>query len=105
MKALHGFLFCVSCCSPEKLLRQSLCTLLDTIFAIGAYYTSFPRCENGDIQAHLKYFGQAILLSNSMMTDCTLENIQMLLAQCFFLLAMSQADRLAEIDYYEAIGS
>ncbi|KUJ10759.1 uncharacterized protein LY89DRAFT_710532 [Mollisia scopiformis] len=67
--------------------------LLYTIFAIGAYYTSFPRGENANVQAHLDYFGQAMSLSNSMMTDCTLENVQMLIAQCFFLLAMGQTDR------------
>lgn len=65
----------------------------DTILAIGAYYTSFPRCDNTKPQVHLTYFSYALSLSHSMMTECTLENIQMLLAQCFFLLAMGQTDR------------
>jgi len=85
-------LLCKSLLTLE-FIEKSLCNLLDTIFAIGAYYTSFPRCENVNAQAHLHYFGQAMSLSISMMTDCTLENIQMLLAQCFFLLAMGQTDR------------
>lgn len=69
---------------------------LVTIFAIGAYYTSFPRSENAELQAYLQYFGQAISLSSSIMTDCTLDNVQMLLAQCFFLLATGQTDRYVE---------
>ncbi|RFU24419.1 hypothetical protein B7463_g11918, partial [Scytalidium lignicola] len=72
---------------------SSWLSLFYTILAIGAYYTSFPRGENAKLQAHLHYFGHAMYLSYSMMTECTLENIQMLLAQCFFLLAIGQTDR------------
>jgi hypothetical protein len=92
LRALRGFLFYVSPYILCKFLGLSSPTL-DTIFSIGAYYTSFPRCENDNLKAHLHYFGQAMSLSNHMMTDCTLDNIQMLLAQCFFLLAMGQTDR------------
>ncbi|KAH8803655.1 fungal-specific transcription factor domain-containing protein [Xylogone sp. PMI_703] len=77
----------------ETAESSSWLSLFYTILAIGAYYTSFPRCENTNLRAHLNYFGHAMYLSHSMMTDCTLENIQMLLAQCFFLLAMGQTDR------------
>ena len=74
-------------------LSSSFLPYLDTIFAIGAYYVSFPRSEKAEMQAHLQYFRQAVSLSSSLMTDCTIENIQMLLAQCFFLLATGQSDR------------
>lgn len=66
---------------------------IDTIFAIGAYYFSFPHSENSDSQTHLQYFEQAFALGSSVMTDCSLETIHMLLAQCFFLLATGQSDR------------
>ena len=68
---------------------------IDTIFAIGAYYFSFPHAENAESQTHLQYFEQAFSLGSSVMTDCNLENIHMLLAQCFFLLATGQSDRSA----------
>jgi hypothetical protein len=70
---------------------------LDTIFAIGAYYTSFPRSGNVELQVHLQYFKQAVSLSGSVMTDCTLDNIHLLLALCFFLLATGQTDRFENI--------
>ena len=66
---------------------------IDTIFAIGAYYFSFPYSGNAESQTYLQYFEQAFSLGSSIMTDSSLENIHMLLAQCFFLLATGQSDR------------
>lgn len=77
--------------------NSSWLPLMYTIFAIGAYYTSFPRSENFELQVHLQYFKQAVSLSSSVMTDCTLDNIHLLLALCFFLLATGQTDRSKKI--------
>ena len=79
---------------PPLLLYLAFLSDIDTIFAIGAYYFSFPRPENAESQTHIQYFEQAFALGSSGMTDCSLENIHMLLAQCFFLLATGQSDRL-----------
>jgi hypothetical protein len=70
-----------------------LCTGLDTIFALGAYYTSFPRSEVEGLQNYSLYFEYASSLATPTMTDCTIENIQILISQCLFLLATSQMDR------------
>jgi hypothetical protein len=90
-KARRGFLYYVR----SQALREHLVFLLlsDTIFAIGAYYFSFPHSENAESPTHLQYFEQAFSLGSSVMTDCSLDNIHMLLAQCFFLLATGQSDR------------
>lgn len=70
----------------------SLC-LQDTIFSIGAYYSSFPHSRDGESQTHLGYFEQAVSVGDSILTDCTLGQAQALMAQCFFLLATGQIDR------------
>ena len=66
---------------------------LDTVFALGAYYTSFPRSKGEGLQDYTQYFEYAAALNAPVMTDCTLENIQILISQCLFLLATSQTDR------------
>ncbi|CZR69699.1 related to transcriptional activator acu-15 [Phialocephala subalpina] len=77
----------------EDGLNASWLSILYTIFSIGAYYHSFPRSENDVTHVHLRYFRQALALSGSVLSNCTLTNVQMLLTQCFFLLATGQTDR------------
>jgi hypothetical protein len=69
-------------------------TVPDTIFAIGAFYTSFPRSED-DPHLHSRFFDQATLFTNDVMSDCTCNNVCALLAQCFYLLAICQMERYA----------
>jgi Fungal specific transcription factor domain len=66
---------------------------LDTVFALGAYYTSFPRSKGEGLQDYSQYFEYASALAAPVMTECTLGNIQILISQCLFLLATSQTDR------------
>ncbi|RDW71451.1 hypothetical protein BP6252_08014 [Coleophoma cylindrospora] len=73
--------------------ENSWLSLFYTLLAIGAYYDSFPRSNNVETRTHLQYFAQALSFGDSMMTDCTLANVQALVAQCFFLLATGQTDR------------
>jgi hypothetical protein len=65
---------------------------LDFIFAIGSYYTSFPRDKEGD-QRHYRYFEQGLFFSRELGATCTLTNVCVLLVQCVFLLAVCQTDR------------
>lgn len=65
----------------------------DTIFAIGAYYTSFPLNERQETSLHIQYFEQALLFSNHFRANSTLTTVWLLLTQCFFLLAICETDR------------
>src|ERR1700734_1229482 len=76
---------------PENIRRL---TVPDTIFAIGAFYTSFPCCED-DPHLHSKFFDLAMLFAGDVMSDCTFDNVCTLLAQCFYLLATCQIERYA----------
>ncbi len=64
-----------------------------TVFAIGANYTSFPGPHKSEVRIHLPYFELASQWAQSVMFDCSLENIQVLVTQCIFLLITSQTDR------------
>ena len=76
-------------CTPRNIQRL---TVPDTIFAIGAFYTSFPSCED-DPHLHSKFFDLAMLFASDVMSDCTFDNVCTLLAQCFYLLATCQMER------------
>jgi len=76
-------------CTPRNIQRL---TVPDTIFAIGAFYTSFPSYED-DPHLHSKFFALAMLFASDVMSDCTFDNVCTLLAQCFYLLATCQMER------------
>lgn len=65
-------------------------TSLDILFAIGAYYTSFP----GASTSHEYHFHRALALSKASMGERSLNRVSFLLAQCFYLLAVCKTDRL-----------
>ena len=63
------------------------------IFAIGSYYMSFPHDEHTNGDRHFRYFEQGVYFSNGTGATCSLTNVQVLLVQCFFLLAVCHTDR------------
>ena len=64
-------------------------TALDVLFAIGAYYTSFP----GASTAHEHHFHRALALAKVSMGERLVNRVSFLLAQCFYLLAVCRTDR------------
>lgn len=74
---------------PNRLKREL--TILDILFAIGAYYTSFPRASS----AHEHYFHRALALSKVAAGHRSINRVSFLLAECFYLLAVCKTDRFA----------
>lgn len=67
--------------------------LLNFIFAIGSYYTSFPHGKDTGFHDHFRYFEQGLYFSRELSADCSLTDVWILLVQCFFLLAVCHTDR------------
>ncbi|TPX15962.1 uncharacterized protein E0L32_000296 [Thyridium curvatum] len=63
----------------------------DMLFAIGAYYRSFP--DNQSKGDHERYFFSALTLSNRECTERSANFVIFLLTQCFYLLAVCRTDR------------
>lgn len=68
-------------------------TKTDVVFAIGAYYTSFPAKAPSTVSLHEKYFRRAIALSNPEVIERSPIHVSFLLAQCFYLLMVCKTDR------------
>lgn len=64
-------------------------TIIDIIFAIGAYYTSFPEAST----VHEQYFHRARALSKVEAVGRSVYRVSFLLAECFYLLAVCKTDR------------
>ncbi|KAI9761150.1 MAG: hypothetical protein M4579_001197 [Chaenotheca gracillima] len=67
--------------------------LLYSIFAIGAYYTSFPCRDQKDDPAHAQFFRRACAYGDSLTNINSYNHLCTLLAQCFYLLVTSQTNR------------
>lgn len=63
------------------------------ICAIGAYYTSLPGARKEDT-SHEIYYLQALSIALPSGMDRSVEHVSLLLAQCFYLLAVGRTDRL-----------
>ena len=66
----------------------------DMLFAIGAYYASFPGKSTNMLHEH--YFRHAVALSNAGSVERSINKVSFLLAECFYLLAVCRTDRWAE---------
>lgn len=71
----------------------SLIIHADVIFAIGAYYTSLPGAPKEEDKMHEVYYLQALSLALPAASDRSLDHVCLLLAQCFYLLAVCRTDR------------
>jgi hypothetical protein len=65
----------------------------DVICAIGAYYTSLPGEQMGTDKSHEVYFLRALSLALPAGTDRSIHHVSLLLAQCFYLLAVCRTDK------------
>ena len=66
----------------------------DMLFAIGAYYASFPSKSTDSLHGH--YFQHAVALSNAKPVERSIDKVSFLLAECFYLLAVCRTDRWAK---------
>lgn len=78
-----------------SLCRQKFVTeaIVDVICAIGAYYTSIPGEQIGANKCHEVYFLQALSLALPAGADRSIHHVSLLLAQCFYMLAVCRTDR------------
>ncbi|KAM5521582.1 hypothetical protein FOXYSP1_15473 [Fusarium oxysporum f. sp. phaseoli] len=67
-------------------------TILDVICAIGSYYTSFPGRDPDSRTRHERYFQHAMILTARIGRHRSIQYISLLLAQSFYLLAVSKTD-------------
>lgn len=63
------------------------------LFAIGACYTSLTESARLDDIPHQQYFAQGLLFFDEMYSNSSLQNVSLILTQCFYLLATCQTDR------------
>ena len=82
-------------CKSKKLVSLCNSDLSDVIFAIGAYYLSFPGRESNSL--HQQFFQRALALSNSECLERSVNQVSFLLAKCFYLLAVCRTDRFEYI--------
>lgn len=75
--------------SPDTTFMTIKLTSLDIIFAIGAYYTSFPEANT----VHEQHFHRARALSKVEAVGRSVYRVSFLLAECFYLLAVCKTDR------------
>ena len=69
-------------------------SLLLTVFAIGSYYNVCTQStQQSGAAMHSIYFRRALVTASCFETERSIENISVLLAQCFYLLATCQTDR------------
>ncbi|KAG9500614.1 hypothetical protein J7337_009096 [Fusarium musae] len=73
-------------------IPQSLLALIYVICAIGAYYTSIPGEQIGANKCHEVYFLQALSLALPAGADRSIHHVSLLLAQCFYMLAVCRTD-------------
>lgn len=85
------------CLSKLSLLTAQTCLdslpMLDVICAIGAYYTCFPGKESGEQNCHEFYFVRALSLAPPPGVDRSVNQVSLLLAECFYLLSTCRTDR------------
>lgn len=78
--------------SDESSLDNTKLALIYVICAIGAYYTSLPGEQMGADKSHEVYFLRALSLALPAGTDRSIHHVSLLLAQCFYLLAVCRTD-------------
>lgn len=83
-------------CSPPVVPTASL-ILSDALLAVGAYYNSFCKRPRPADVSHQRLFQQSLNWSENALLERSLTQTSALLAQCFYLLATSQIDRLVII--------
>ncbi|KJZ78777.1 hypothetical protein HIM_01550 [Hirsutella minnesotensis 3608] len=66
--------------------------LIFTIYAIGAYYTSFPGTNEGVDVLHEEYFLRSLTLTPIANADRSLNQVSLLLARCFYLLIVCRTE-------------
>ena len=71
---------------------------IDVVFAIGAYYTSFPAKGLSTELLHERYFRRALALWTPEVMERSLNHVSFLLAQCFYLLTICNTDRSVSFD-------
>ncbi|KIW03812.1 uncharacterized protein PV09_05112 [Verruconis gallopava] len=71
---------------------MSWLALLYIVFAIGSYYTTFPKTVTSSGSSHIEYYQRALSLSSPCAYERSLTHVSFLLAQCFYLLMTSKAD-------------
>ncbi|QGI66784.1 hypothetical protein CEK27_010755 [Fusarium fujikuroi] len=70
--------------------------ILYVICAIGSYYTSFPGRDAVSQTRHECYFQRAMALTAATSGHHSIQQVTLLLVQCFYLLTVSKTDRLVE---------
>lgn len=66
---------------------------LDTVCAIGAYYTTLLGHEEKEDVRHEKYFSTALRLAPTSTIERSVTQISLLLARCFYLLVVCRTER------------
>ena len=77
----------------------------DVVFAIGAYYTSFPAKGLSTELLHERYFRRALALWTPEVIERSLNHVSFLLAQCFYLLTICNTDRSVSRDSVQTLYS
>ncbi|EWG55241.1 hypothetical protein FVEG_13272 [Fusarium verticillioides 7600] len=78
--------------SDDCSLDNTRLALIYVICAIGAYYTSIPGEQIGANKCHEVYFLQALSLALPAGADRSIHHVSLLLAQCFYMLAVCRTD-------------
>ncbi|KAF5566437.1 transcriptional activator acu-15, partial [Fusarium phyllophilum] len=78
--------------SEDCSLDNTRLALIYVICAIGAYYTSIPGEQIGANKCHEVYFLQALSLALPAGADRSIHHVSLLLAQCFYMLAVCRTD-------------
>lgn len=78
----------------KPLLRNISSDSIDTICAIGAYYTSLTgKTELADTLLHEKYFSCALNIAPMDNIKRSLSQVSLLLVRCFYLLVVCRTER------------